>query len=68
MPTKIEAGYVEQGYKLPAQFIGGWGQVAELRARYDIDPIYVPVAGGYGTIAWGVPIAANGRFMRHEEE
>ncbi|MGQ0588670.1 MAG: hypothetical protein ACT4N8_03935 [Sphingosinicella sp.] len=42
MPTDIERGYLDQGYALPEGLSGA--DVAEQRARWDIDPIFVPLA------------------------
>ena len=63
MPTEIEQGYVEQGYRLPDGM--SWADVAEQRARWEIDPIFVPLARVPGAcIGWGVPIV-NGRHLEH---
>ena len=51
--TKIERSYVDQGYSLPEGFT--WDMVAERRVRWDIDPIFVPVAVAPGCVGWGVP-------------
>lgn len=54
MLSAIERAYLEQGYSLPASLT--WTEVAEQRARWDIDPIFVPVALVPGAcIGWGVP-------------
>jgi len=52
MPTEIELSYVEQGYR-PAGF--SWDMVAERRARWAIEPIFVPIAIAPGCVGWGVP-------------
>jgi hypothetical protein len=61
--TRIEASYVDQGFELPAGWT--WEVVAERRAEYGIDEIYVPVANGAGCCAWGVPMM-RGEFLLHE--
>lgn len=53
MPTDIERSYREQGYRLPHGLT--WDMVAERRARWDIDPVLVPVAVAPGCVGWGVP-------------
>lgn len=63
MPTQIEQNYVEQGYLLPDGM--SWADVAEQRARWEINPIFVPLARVPGAcIGWGVPIV-NGRHLEH---
>lgn len=54
MPTDIERSYLAQGYVLPEGLT--WEDVAEQRGRWEIDPIFVPVARVPGAcIGWGVP-------------
>ena len=53
MPTDIEHSYCEQGYRLPEGLT--WEMVAERRARWDIDDIFVPIAVSPGCVGWGVP-------------
>jgi hypothetical protein len=53
MPTDIERSYCDQGYRLRDGLT--WDMVAERRARWDIDPIFVPVAVAPGCVGWGVP-------------
>jgi hypothetical protein len=53
MPTEIELSYVAQGYRLPGGLT--WGMVAERRARWAIEPIFVPIAIAPGCVGWGVP-------------
>jgi hypothetical protein len=62
MPTDIELSYLEQGYQLPDGL--DWARVAALRARRDIDPIFVPLTLSPGCIGWGVPFV-DGRHLRH---
>jgi hypothetical protein len=62
--TKIEEGYVAQGFTLPAGWT--WARVAERRARYGVGAIYVPVANGHGCVAWGVPMI-DGEFLTHDD-
>jgi len=63
MPTEIERSYLEQGYVLPAGLT--WADVADQRARWGIDPIFVPVARLPGAcVGWGVPFV-NGRPLEH---
>lgn len=63
MPTAIERAYLEQGYSLPAGL--SWTDVAEHRARWTIDPIFVPVARVPGAcIGWGVPFL-DGVPLKH---
>jgi hypothetical protein len=62
MPTDIERSYLEQGYCLPSSLT--WDRVAELRARWDISPIFVPLALAPGCIGWGVPFI-DGRPLKH---
>ena len=61
--TDIERFYLEQGYVLPAGL--DWAHVAALRARWQIDPIFVPVARVPGAcIGWGVPFI-DGVPLKH---
>ena len=54
MPTDIERAYLEQGYVLPEGL--GWADVARQRARWGIEPTFVPVARVPGAcIGWSVP-------------
>jgi hypothetical protein len=53
MPTDIERSYLEQGYRLPEGFT--WDMVAERRARWATEEIFVPVAVAPGRVGWGVP-------------
>jgi hypothetical protein len=62
MPTRIERSYLEQGYCLPEGLT--WERVAELRRRWDVDPVFVPLARSPGCIGWGVPFIA-GRPLKH---
>jgi hypothetical protein len=62
MPTPIERSYLEQGYVLPDGLT--WEMVAERRARWDISPIFVPVAVAPLCLGWGVPIV-DGRPLQH---
>lgn len=62
MPTDIEQSYLDQGYRLPAGLT--WAMVAERRARWAIDAIYVPVAVAPGCVGWGVPVI-RGVPLRH---
>ena len=62
MPTAIEQAYLDQGYVLLEPLT--WEQVAERRARWQIDPIYVPVAIAPGCLAWGVPFV-DGKPLAH---
>lgn len=62
VPTAIERSYIEQGYRLPEGLT--WDLVATGRARWDVDPVLVPVAHGCGCIGWGVPFV-DGRPLRH---
>jgi hypothetical protein len=62
MPTPIEQSYLDQGYVLPAGL--SWESVAQARARWDIEEIFVPVALAPGCIGWGVPFV-DGRHLRH---
>jgi hypothetical protein len=62
MPTDLELSYLEQGYQLPDGL--DWARVAALRARWDIDPIFVPLTLSPGCIGWGVPMV-DGRHLRH---
>lgn len=42
-----------------------WADIAEQRARWEINPIFVPLARVPGAcIGWGVPIV-NGRHLEH---
>ena len=60
--TEIEKGYEAQGFKLPTRW--DWDRVAIERRKWDIEPIYVPICGGPGVAAWGVPIV-NGKHLKH---
>lgn len=62
MPTDIERFYVEQGYRLPDGL--SWKIVAELRARWAVADIFVPIAVAPGCIGWGVP-HVRGVPLRH---
>jgi hypothetical protein len=63
MPTDIECAYLDQGYTLPEGL--SWADVAEQRARWDIDPIFVPLAPVPGAcIGWGVPFL-DGVPLKH---
>jgi hypothetical protein len=62
MPNRIECSYVEQGYRLPEGLT--WDMVAERRARWKIETIFVPVAVAPGCIGWGVPYI-GGVPLRH---
>ena len=62
MPTPIERSYLEQGYVLPDGLT--WEMVAERRARWDISPIFVPVAVAPSCLGWGVPFV-DGRPLQH---
>ena len=62
MPTAIEQAYLDQGYLLPALLT--WEQVAERRASWRIEPIYVPLAFAPGCLAWGVPFI-DGKPLAH---
>lgn len=63
MPTEIEQSYLDQGYSLPDGMT--WAAVAEQRASWDIEPIFVPVARVPGAcVGWGVPFI-DGRPLRH---
>jgi len=62
MLTDIECSYLDQGYRLPDGLT--WAMVAEHRARWDIAPIFVPLAVAPGCIGWGVP-HIDGRPLRH---
>lgn len=64
MPTAIEQSWLDQGYVLPEPLT--WDDVDERRARWDIDPIYVPLAFAPGCLSWGVPIV-NGRALSHPD-
>jgi len=62
MPTEIEQSYLDQGYRLSEGLT--WDIVAELRARWDIPAIFVPVAVAPGCLGWGVP-HIDGVPLRH---
>ena len=62
MLSEIELSYVEQGYRLPPGL--SWADVARHRARWTIDPLFVPLAVASGCIGWGVPFA-GGEPLRH---
>jgi hypothetical protein len=62
MPTDIERFYIAQGYALPDGL--DWDRVAELRARWGVRPIFVPIACGGGCLGWGVPFV-DGRPLSH---
>ena len=62
MPTPIEQACLDQGYILPPGLL--WEAVTEARVRWDIDPIFVPVALAPGCIGWGVPFV-DGKHLRH---
>jgi hypothetical protein len=62
MPTPIEQSYLDQGYVLPEPLT--WADVAELRARWEVDAIFVPLGFAPGCLAWGVPID-DGRHLKH---
>jgi hypothetical protein len=62
MPTDIEKSYLEQGYVLPEPLT--WARVDEARRRWDIAPIFVPLAIRPGCIGWGVPFV-DGRPLKH---
>jgi hypothetical protein len=62
MPTAIEQSYLDQGYVLPEPLT--WEMVAERRARWDIDPIFVPLGFAPGCLAWGVPYI-DGKHLKH---
>jgi hypothetical protein len=62
MPTDIEQGYIDQGYELPPGLT--WDMVAERRARWGINPIFVPVAVVPGSVGWAVP-HINGLPLKH---
>ena len=62
MPTEIEKGYEEQGYKLPEGWT--WERVAALREKWDVGAIYVPEAVDGGVVGWGVPVV-DGKFLKH---
>ena len=61
--TKIEEGYIAQGYELPDGFT--WERVGNARELFGISQICVPVACGPGVIAWGVPMR-DGKFLTRE--
>jgi hypothetical protein len=63
MPTAIEQSYLDQGYVLQDGLT--WKDIARTRARWDIAPIYVPVALMPGICTgWGVPFV-GGVPLRH---
>ena len=62
MPTEIERSYLEQGYRLPEGLT--WDMVAQRRARWAIDDIFVAVAVAPGCVGWGVP-HIGGIPLRH---
>jgi hypothetical protein len=65
MPTDIERFYLEQSYVLPAGLT--WSDVAEQRARWDINPVFVPLARVPGAcVGWGVPLI-DGEPLKHPE-
>lgn len=57
MPTDIERSYLDQGYVLPDGLT--WPMVAERRARWAIQAIFVPVAVAPGCLGWGAPHIGN---------
>lgn len=65
MPTKIEQGYIDQGFTLPDGMT--WERVAKMRTEYEVGDIYVPIGPGPGCWTWGVPMR-DGEFMAHTEE
>ncbi len=60
--TTIEQNYEAQGYKLPDRW--DWESVALERTKWNIEPIYVPIGGGPGVAAWGIPMIA-GELLKH---
>ena len=63
MLTTIERSYLDQGYVLPEPLT--WDEVAERRAHWRIDPIYVPVAIAPGCLACGWPSMNGTPQARH---
>ena len=62
VPSDIERGYVEQGYRLPEGYT--WEIVHQARERYGTPDFMVPVAIVPGKVtAWGVPWK-NGKPLR----
>lgn len=61
--TKIEQGYVEQGYELPDGWT--WDLVAEARARWNTGAIYVPLVNAPGCVGCGVPTHRDGTYFAH---
>ncbi len=62
MPTDIEQGYVDQGYRLPEGLT--WEQVAASRKRWGVNAVFVPLACGPGCVGRGVPFV-DGRPLKH---
>jgi hypothetical protein len=62
MRNKIEQGYIDQGYQLPAGLT--WARVDALRLHWRVNPLLVPEAVGGGCIGWGVPFV-DGKPMKH---
>ena len=54
--------YEAQGYQLPEGFTRA--DVAVHRARWDLDPVFVPLASAGGAVAWGVPFI-DGVPLKH---
>lgn len=62
MPTRIEQSYLDQGYRLPDGLT--WAMVASARARWTVNPIFVPIAVAPGCVGWGVPFV-DGKPLKH---
>ena len=62
--TKIERGYVEQGYSLPDGIT--WDMVNASRVKYSTPDYMVPVATASGCCAWAVPYI-NGKPLKWRE-
>jgi hypothetical protein len=63
MPTEIERSYLEQGYRLPEGMT--WPDVDQQRLRWNINPVFVPIARVPGAcIGWGVPFV-DGEPLKH---
>jgi hypothetical protein len=60
--SQSERSYVKQGFRLPDGLT--WSEVDAIRARWDIESIFVPVARSPGCIGWGVPFRA-GKPLKH---
>ena len=62
--TRIEQSYVNQGYHLPPGYT--WELVAQLRKKWNIREIFVPLALVSGVVlSWGVPMI-GGQCLKHE--